>query len=225
MYKDIKRRGQKRGEAVARGLKKLCKSSLREGWPIYLLALITFVAGIVAGWWGAGGLNSEQVGQLLLNLDQFMNQASQLNIDRQSMIRDTITNNLAYIGIIYLLGLTVIGMPVILALLFARGFSLGFTISFLAREKAGEGIVLALSSVVPQNLLLIPAILLASVAALSFSWLLLKRFLNSRLPILPGLIGYHLLILVVCCICSAAGLVEAYITPELIKATAAFLTK
>lgn len=217
--------GQKRGEVVARGLKRICKSSFREGWPIYLLALLTFAAGIGVGCWGAGGLNSEQVGQLVLNLDQFMNQADKLIIDRPSMVRDTITNNLVYIGIIYLLGLTVIGMPAVLALLFARGFSLGFTISFLAREKAGEGIVLALTSVVPQNVLLIPAILLASVAALSFSWLLVKRFLNSRLPILPGFIGYHVLIVVVCCICATAGLVEAYVTPQLIKATAAFLTK
>lgn len=209
---------------MAKGLKRICKSSLREGWPIYLLALLTFAAGIGVGCWGAGGLNSEQVSKLVLNLDQFMNQADQLTIDRASMVRDTITNNLVYIGIIYLLGLTVIGMPAVLALLFARGFSLGFTISFLAREKAGEGIMLALSSVVPQNILLIPAILLASVAALSFSWLLIKRFLNSRLPILSGVVGYHILIVVVCCISTAAGLVEAYVTPELIKATAAFLS-
>ena len=161
----------------------------------------------------------------MLNLDQFMLQADKLMIDRSSMVRDTITNNLVYIGIIYLLGLTVIGMPAVLALLFARGFSLGFTISFLTKEKAGEGIMLALTSVVPQNILLIPAILLASVAALSFSWLLIKRFLNSRLPILSGFVGYHMLLVVVCCICIAAGLVEAYITPELIKVTATFLSK
>ncbi len=208
---------------MTRGIKRICKSSLREGWPIYLLALLTFAAGIGVGCWGVKGLDSEQVKQLVLNLDQFMHQADKLMLDRSSMVRDTVTNNLIYIGIIYLLGLTVIGMPVVLALLFARGFSLGFTISFLTKEKAGEGIMLAFTSVVPQNILLIPAILLASVAALSFSWLLIKRFINSRLPILPGFIGYHMLMVIVCCICIAAGLVEAYVTPELIKATATFL--
>lgn len=199
------------------------KSSLRESWPIYLLALVTLTAGICFGNWGAYNLDGSQAGQLSVVLDSFVNQAGSVAVDRVEMVKSTITNNLFFITLIYLLGLTVIGTPAILGLLFARGFSLGFTVGFLTKEKAGEGIIIALTSVVPQNILLIPAVYMASVAALSFSWLLIKRFLNSRNPVLPGLIGYHVLILIVCCIASAAGLVEAFITPDLVKATLNFL--
>ena len=210
---------------ASKGFKKIWRASLRESWPIYLLAIITLTAGIGFGSWGAHNLQHDQIGQLTSYLDHFVNQVEGVTVDRSTAVKNTISNNLLFIGIIYFLGLTVIGTPAILALLFARGFSLGFTVSFLVQEKAGEGILIALTSVMPQNILLIPAIYLASVAALSFSWLLIRRFSNSRLPVLPGLIGYHILILIVCCISASAGLVEAYVTPDLIKAAANFLTK
>lgn len=207
------------------GFKKIWKASLRESWPIYLLAFLTLIAGIGFGSWGAHNLEHDQVGQLTSYLDNFLNQVGEVVVDRPVVVKNTIINNLLFIGIIYFLGLTVIGTPAILALLFARGFSLGFTVGFLAQKKAAEGLVIALTSVMPQNILLIPAIYLASVASLSFSWLLIRRFLNSRLPVLPGLIGYHVLIVIVCCISASAGLVEAFVTPDLIKAAANFLIK
>lgn len=212
-----------RGDEVSVRFKKMWKASLRESWPIYLVAFITLIAGMVCGSWGVHNLDSQQAGQLSAYLDTFVSQAGKVTVDRPMIVKNTITNNLFLISMIYLLGLTVIGTPGILALLFARGFSLGFTVGFLSQEKAGEGIVIVLTSVVPQNLLLIPAIFMSCVAALSFSCLLIRRFLNSKLPVLPGLIGYHGLILIVCCITVAAGLVEAYITPELIKITTNFL--
>ncbi|WP_238473271.1 stage II sporulation protein M [Desulforamulus profundi] len=210
---------------MANSFKKMWKSSLRESWPIYLLALVTLTAGICFGNWGAHNLDSGQAGQLSVVLDSFVNQVGTVAVDRSQVVKSTITNNLFFIGLIYFLGLTVIGTPAILALLFARGFSLGFTVGFLTKERAGEGVVIALTSVLPQNILLMPAVFMAGVAALSFSWLLIRRFLNSRNPVLPGLIGYHLLILVVCCIAAAAGLVEAFITPDLIKAAVNILIK
>lgn len=208
---------------MARTFEMLCKSSLKNSWPIYLLAFITLATGIAFGWLGVHALQSETSGQLSQYLDNFVKGASDVMIDRSQVVKNTIFNNLLFIGIIYILGLTVIGTPAILALLFARGYSLGFTVAFLTREKAGEGIILALTSVMPQNILLIPAIFLASVAALSFSWLLIRRFGNSKLPVMSGIFGYHVLMLVVCSISAAAGLVEAFVTPDLIKAAANFL--
>lgn len=186
---------------------------------MYVIALVTMVAGIFFGNWGASTLDINQATQLSTYLDMFVSEVGSIDVDQPQLVKATITNNLIFIGIIYLLGLTVIGAPVILALLFARGFSLGFTVGFLTNERAGDGIIIAISSVLPQNLLLLPAVYLAGVAALSFSCLLIGRLRNSRLPVLPGLVGYHCLIVIVSCIAAAAGLVEAFVTPELIKTT------
>ncbi|WP_081460815.1 stage II sporulation protein M [Desulfotomaculum nigrificans] len=208
---------------MRRNLKKIWWSSLRKGWPMYLVALVVLLAGLGCGSWGAHNLDQEQATRLTEYLDVFVSQVGSVQIDRPMLVKNTITNNIFFISIIYVLGLTVIGTPGILALLFARGFSLGFTLSFLTQGKTGQGILLALASVVPQSILLIPAVFMAGVAALSFSWLLIRRFLDSSLPVWPGIVSYHSLMLVVCCIAAAAGLVEAYITPELIKATISLL--
>lgn len=205
------------------GFKKILKTSLIKGWPMYLVALLILLGGLGCGSWGAHNLSHEQATDLTSYLDLFVSQVDNVQIDHPVVVKSAITNNLIVIAIIYLLGLTVIGTPGILALLFARGFSLGFTISFLTQGKVGQGMLLALASVLPQNILLIPAVFMAGVGALSFSWLLIRRFLDSRLPLGAAIIGYHSLILVVCCIAVAAGLVEAYVTPELIKASISFL--
>ena len=210
---------------MRQGCSKIFRASLREGWPMYLLATVALLAGLAFGGWGAHHLDGQKTVQLSEYLEMFVSQAGSISIDRPLAVKNAITNNLFFIGMVYLLGLTVVGAPVILALLFARGFSLGFTLGFLTRQGNGEGILLALTSVLPQNILLLPAIFMACVAALSFSWLLIKRFRDSRMPVCPGLMGYHLLILIVACIAAAAGLVEAFVTPQLIKAAAAILAK
>ncbi|CCO08951.1 stage II sporulation protein M [Desulforamulus hydrothermalis] len=210
---------------MAKGIKNMWKASWRDSWPVYLLGLATLLAGLCFGCWGAYHLDGSQAGRLSVLIDSFVNQAGSMTVDRQQAVKNAIANNLFLVGLFYLLGLTVIGMPAVLVLLSARGFSLGFTIGFLTRDKVGEGMVIALASVMPQNVLFIPAIYLAGVAALSFSWLLIKRLLDSKQPVLPGLLGYHVLMLVVCCIAAAAGLVEAFVTPDLTRAAINLLIK
>ena len=48
-------------------------------------------------------------------------------------------------------GLTVIGAPVVLGIVFLRGFVLGFTIGFIIDELYVRGLILSLSSVLPTT--------------------------------------------------------------------------
>lgn len=201
----------------------LWASSLRQSWPAYLVILLLFTLGIAAGALGVQRLNADQAQELSIYLDQFMMQAGVIEVDTVKALQDVLYSDLVVILAIYLLGLTVIGIPVILGIIFTRGFVLGYTVSFLASEKSLQGIALVCAAVLPQNLILIPALLLAGVASLSFAVLLARRFNNSKFIVWPSFVGYSGLIIVVLVCAAAAGLVEVYFTPFLVKLAANYM--
>lgn len=201
----------------------LWANSLRQSWPAYLAVLVLFAIGIAAGSLSVQRLQADQAQELSIYLEQFMAQAGVIEVDSVKALQDVLYSDIAVILAVYLLGLTVIGIPVILGIIFTRGFVLGYTVSFLAREMSLRGIILACAAVLPQNIMLVPALIMAGVASLSFAVLLARRFNNSKVVIWPNFVAYSGLILIVLAFSAAAGLVEVYFTPLLVKLAAIYM--
>ncbi len=206
--------------AVARSLKDVCLASLRHYWPVYLVVFLIFGLGVAAGAIAAGNLESEQANELSRYLDRFLQQVNVLEVDQPAAVKDAVTNNILIILAIYFLGLTVIGIPVMLALVFTRGFALGFASGFLTQDRALMGVILAFAAIFPQNLFFVPALVVGGVASLSFAVLLARRFQNSYIKVWPGFMGYTGLMLLVLAAAVFAGLIEVYLTPLLVKMAA-----
>jgi stage II sporulation protein M len=202
---------------------KILFASLRANWFYLLAVLIIYGFGCSLGALAVDHLKADQASELNEYMNIFIEQAGGLSIDEQQAVKSSTINNLSMIAAIYLMGLTVIGIPMVLVLLFIRGFAIGFAIGFLTKHKVWQGVMLALVSVLPHNLLYVPALLIAAVASLSFSVLLVKRFFNSKLAVWPSFLGYSLLILAVCAVVVGASFVETYLTPYLIKSAATLL--
>ena len=213
----------KGGKRMGNRLLLLWAGSLRQSWPAYVLILLLFALGLALGVFGAQRLHGDQVQELGMFLDRFMIQAGTMEIDAIKALQDFFYRHVVVIVAVYLLGITVIGIPVILGIIVARGFVLGYTVSFLAGTRGAQGIALICAAVLPQNLILIPAFLLAGVAALSFAVLLIRRFNNSAITIWPSFVGYSGLAIVVLLCVAAAGLVEVYLTPHLVRLAANYI--
>lgn len=208
---------------MARAYDSYWKTSLRRHWLVYLIVLLVFALGVTAGFAGVRTLPAEQTEELLWELDYFLQQADMLEMDSAQVARDVLYYGVILIAAIYLLGLTVIGVPVIMAILFIRGFALGFAIEFLTREKSIQGAILTLAAILPHNILMVPALLLAGAASLSFAWLLVKRFYNSKIVVWPSFVAYSGIMVFVMACFAGAGLVEVYLTPLFIKLAANYV--
>ncbi|NLM38917.1 MAG: stage II sporulation protein M [Firmicutes bacterium] len=127
-------------------------------------------------------------------------------------------------GLIWLLGLTVIGAPLVLGIVFLRGFVLGFTVGFMIDQMHFRGIILSLISVLPHNLLAVPAVLLAAGGALSFSASALKTLVGvSRESIYGKFAQTTGLAALSACLLVLAAAVELYITPVFVQLTRGLL--
>jgi len=208
---------------VFKSLRVFWANSLRQSWPAYLIVVSVFLLGIITGITGVKGLPFEQVQEIKTYLDHFLQQAGMMEVNNKAALRDIMYNDLSIIFEEYLLGLTVIGIPVMLGIIFTRGYVLGYCVAFLTNPKSVLGMALTCTAILPQNIILVPALLLGGVASLCFAMLLVKRFNNSKIIIWPSFVVYSGLMCLILAVSAGAGLVEVYLTPILVKLAAVYL--
>lgn len=132
--------------------------------------------------------------------------------------------NLASVGLIWLSGLTILGFPGALVILFVRGFSIGFTVAFMVRELSGPGAALAVASVLPHNILAVPGLILACFVSMSFSWAVIGTNLigmasDVKLAFSRSVAGVAISAILL----SAASFVQAYVSPAILILAARFV--
>lgn len=192
--------------------------SLRCNWGFYLVVAVVLGAGLATGIWSAHGLHREQVGELEAYIRGLFVHPAGFEVDSGAVLRTSTFNSLMLFGAVYLSGLSVIGIPVMLGLIFVRGFALGFALSLLVGDRGWQGAMLAAAALLPQNLILIPATITAAAASLSFSVLLIRRGFNPQVNIWVNLIRYTGLTAACLAVAVGSGLIEAYLSPYLLDA-------
>jgi len=208
--------------------RKLCDAlveHVRAQPVVYGLVVLAFTAGVTGGSLAARLLDEGNLRELNEYLFGFLDYlAGQQPVDQALILQRALLQNGIFVVALWLCGNLFFGFTLVLGLLFYRGFTIGFTVAFLARENALRGMLFAAASVLPQNLLYVPASLLASGCAVIFSLLLLRRrFAGKSFPYGAYFAQYTLLMLVAAALLAAGGAVEAVITPVFMQAVATVL--
>jgi len=159
------------------------------------------------------GLTSGVKSHLLTLIDDYLKGGVNVGLDKQVILFNSFINQGKSIIAVWFLGLTIIGMPIILGVVFLKGFSLGFTISFLVKEKAMSGVLISILSILPQNLVFIPLLIIWSVVGINFTVYIARGRPGSGLPLGKMLISYTVLMLLSLVIVLIGALIEAYLSP------------
>lgn len=201
------------------------KGFMVQNLPLIFFVLLIFVVGVVFGALAIRTLDYSEKEELLGHLSTFFNGlAGKFSQIYDVNAEETIWLNIKTVAIIWLLGISIIGMPVVPVIVFLRGFVIGFTVGFLFNELSFKGLIFALVSILPQNLLIVPAVIFAGMLAMSFSVALLKSLVTKR-PMDFGthLAHYSILMVLIGIVLVLASLIEAFITPVLMKFAARLL--
>ena len=199
-------------------LKKRWISHIQENVPVYTFTMILLFIGIIFGAIIVNSLGIDQKEDLYLYLRRFFGQVSDGNVAGTSdLFKQSFAHYVKYLGLLWVLGLSVIGLPIILILLFLKGIVIGFTVGFLVNQMGLKGFLLSFVSVLPQNLILVPAFIMIGTASISFSLRMIRMQLRKSEPFLPMITSYAFLMagVVLLIICSSA--IEAYVSPVLMK--------
>jgi len=146
---------------------------------LYIFLFVLFVIGVIFGAIMVGSLSFIQKQDLLFFVQQyfftFTEQSQSLSFRD---IFSTFWTHGKYVTFIFLFGLSVIGLPIVWFLLFAKGVVIGFTVGFLVNQLTWEGFLLSIGSIAPQNLFIIPAYLLVVASSMIFSMHIIKMLMT-----------------------------------------------
>jgi stage II sporulation protein M len=200
-------------------LSRAMRAYMKEHMPLYVYVTVLFIMGVVFGVVIIQALTLEQKQELSRHLGNFFQLVDQgIQLDKKHSFLQSFILNLKWLGLICLLGLSVIGLPLILFMDFLKGVLVGFTVGFMVGEYAWKGMLFALTSVVPQNLLLIPALIIGSVTSIAFGLHLLKhRFLRPYSGISVSFSKFMATTFSLAVILIGVSLYEAFLSPWLMQ--------
>lgn len=212
--------------SIASGqISSILEKHFKKNFLIYFLVFISLIIGVVFGTVVVGRLEPAQSEDVLGYLEEFFKGYDLKKLDTKEVVaRERVMGNLQVLGITWLLGFSIIGTPLIIMILFVRGFIIGFTVGFLIKELVAKGIFIAILSVLPHNLLFLPALGLLAIGAFSFAYTFVKsKKSRYRRVIYHNILGYTGLGVVMLILGVGAGLIEAYITPVFMSIIAKYL--
>lgn len=193
---------------------------LQEYSSIYIFHTVLFLMGVIFGAIVVNSLSSSQQDDLFYFLNEFFVQAQQGDlVSANDVFLHTLSYNSKYIGLMWILGISMIGLPIILVLLFLKGMVIGFTIGFLVQQMSWKGLLLSLGSVLPQNLIIIPVFITVAVLSVTFSLQMIKKLFVKSLyqPFGPMLVTYFFQFGIAFLFICLAAFIEGYFTPYLMK--------
>ncbi|ASN05452.1 stage II sporulation protein M [Virgibacillus necropolis] len=189
---------------------------------IYLFMLVLFLTGVIFGAVIVNSMNFVQKQDLFFYLERFFEKiAGSQEIDNGEIMKDSFFYHAKYLLLLFILGLSVIGLPIVWVLLFLKGLVVGFSVGFIVNQLGlFEGLFLASLSIAPQNLVVIPIYLIAGSLSMIFSLTLLNKLFSRRLsqPILQPLSRYAIVFTLLLAGALLAALMEAYVSNEAMEA-------
>ncbi|MGG3891809.1 stage II sporulation protein M [Metabacillus fastidiosus] len=211
-------------------LQTIIKQHIKDQSSIYLFVFVLFLMGVIFGAIIVNSMNINQKEDLYYYLSRFFGQVSEGKIASSiDMFKQSFFHNMKYLGLMWVLGISIIGLPVILVMLFIKGMVVGFTVGFLVNQLGWKGFLLSFVTVLPQNILLIPAFIVMCAVAISFSLKMVKQLYMKKTLMMESpfsmFMKYVVVLVSISLFTVIASLFEAYASPMLMKSLVEIVTR
>lgn len=189
----------------------------------YLIVGILFLIGLIIGVSFFNNSDIESKQNISKYITNFIEQLkSNYEIDKINLLKDSIVNYLIIALIIWFMGSTVIGIPIVYFVIAIKGFSLGYTIScIICALGTTKGTLFSITSLFAQNIIIIPSIFALAISGIKLYKSIMKdkRKENIKLEIARHTIFslFMVLLLIV------SSFIEVYISSNLLSLSVKFL--
>lgn len=136
----------------------------------FAAAVFFFILGISAGVFTELMMTSVEKQGMISYLDKYFLLTNPNDLAFSDIFMKSAGNNLGLLVIMLISGITAIGFPIAMAALIYKGMALGFSAALLIESMSFKGVAIIFTSMLPQNLIIIPAIVIAGVAALNVAF-------------------------------------------------------
>ncbi len=196
-------------------IKNIIVEYIAQNIKAYIMLTIIFFIGLILGIIFVNNTKEAQSDQISTYINNFIDSIKEnYQISKPKLLINSIKGNLYITIILWFLGSTVIGMPLIYLVIGYKGYCIGYTISSItATIGTGKGILFIIATVLFQNIIYIPAVLTLAVSGIKLYKLIMedRRRENIKMQILKHTIFSLFLFIILI----MASLVETYISGSL----------
>lgn len=201
------------------------KRHLADNIWIYLIIIFMFIFGISLGSLTVNNIDEVTKTDARTYLEGFLDLASKNELQSTNILKQSIKFNLYFSVVIFFSGLIYIGILFIPILVAFRGFCIGFSIAFLTENFGSNGFLLSIGSVLPQNFIYVPVIIVMGAMGLNYSLWAFKNKYFKKFGSVPSLFtAYAFSSFVLFILLIAGSIVEAYITSLIVKMIVPYFT-
>lgn len=188
---------------------------IKDNIKIYLILIIIFFIGLLFGVLFINNTNETQANQISEYINNFINSVKEdYQVSTSSLLISSVINNLCIAVILWFLGSTVIGVPLIYLVIGYKGYCIGYTIAAVtATLGTGRGIAFIFATMLLQNIIYIPTIITLAVSGIKLYKLIMedRRKENIKVQILKHTL-FSILMLILLLVSSV---IETYISGNL----------
>lgn len=195
----------------------IVKEHISHNIKQYIIVSIFFFIGIILGIIfvnHAEDVTHEQIGT---TITKFLNALkTDYQIDSVNLLKSVIGNHILFAFLLWFMGCTIIGIPIVYGLVVFKGFSLGYTISsILYTLGTTKGILFSLIVLLLQNILIIPSILALAVSGVRLYKAIMKDKRKENIKM--EMIRHTVFSLFILLILMFSALIEVYISNSILS--------
>lgn len=182
---------------------------------IFIVTVISFIIGILL----ISILSGNNKSLIVKSLNNFFISIKENKLNQSALLYKTLTNNIIINLIIWILGISIIGIPIVISILSFKSLTFGFTISSLIYIYKFNGIIKSIIYIIP-NLINLFIIFVLSYYSISFSLMLFnylfrKKEYNKRIIVNR----YLKLLLISLLLLILTAVLESFVIPKLFNLT------
>ena len=183
----------------------------------YSIITLIFIIGIVAGVVFVNNSTEIQKQEINSYVNNFVGELknNENTIDKMALLKDTIKSNMLLGFLLWFMGCTVIGVPIVYAIIAYRGFALSYTISCLMATFGGKGALLSISTLLIHNIIFIPAMFALAISGIRLYKSIMKdrRRENIKLEICR----HSVFSVFFCIVLVISAFVEVYVSTSFLQ--------
>lgn len=183
---------------------------------IITFLFVLIVIGIISGSLFLTILSKSDQQLVIDYITQFMSNIIDGKIIYGDTLKNSLWNNLGYVAIVWLLGISIIGLPIIIFMFFSKIFVLGFSIGSFVLTYKWKGLIYAFTYIFPIHIVNIFIYMLLTLYAVKMSNNLIYSIFKKKEVNFKKIINKYLLILGISLIAMLIfSLYETFIIPFL----------
>ena len=185
---------------------------------LFIFLFLLFIIGLLVGSLFTTILKDSDQTLVKDSLNNFLTSINKNHLKVETTFLPALFSQIVYVLSVWLLGVSILGLPIVIILYFSKSFTLGFSIGSLLYHYHTKGILLSIGYIFPHQIINFFIYTILTIYSLSLSLKLLDSLIHKKRLDFRFILNKYLFILIL----SLVGVIitsslEIFVMPKLIS--------